>query len=119
MGKSKSRPKEIKIRVGMIVLTDLILGNVPDNAPIFHRLGIAGNKAFKKKPESCPVCEKNHFVGLEVMGATNKGPLFWLCSHYEELLLRYTMQTTRKYLREAQQVWTNPHDWEIYKQTIN
>ena len=115
MGKSKRKT----IGIGMILLTDLLLGNIPRTAPIFHRLGIAGTKSFRKKPKDCPICSKHTIIGLEVMGAETKGPLFWMCLKCEELLLRYTKQTTRKYLKKAQECWTNPNDWKYMKEFLN
>ena len=108
MGKSKGKTYSI----GMILLKDLLLGNIPKSAPIFHRLGIAGNKPFRKKPKECPICYKNRIIGVEVMGSDSKGPLFWMCMRCEELLLRFTQRTTRKYLKNAENCWTNPNDWE-------
>jgi hypothetical protein len=68
------------------------------------------NKISKRKPENCHKCHCEEILGVEVMGAYD-GILFWECHQCETVVLRFQENTTKKYLKLAKGVWTNPSDW--------
>ena len=65
---------------------------------------------YKDKPDSCPHCESDYIIGVEVMGGYD-GILLWECDDCDEKMLRFTKKTTEKYLQLAKGLWTNPEDW--------
>jgi hypothetical protein len=64
----------------------------------------------KKRPGHCYKCNSKKMLGVEVMGAYD-GILFWECHQCEYVVLRFQEKTTKKYLKLAKGVWTNPSDW--------
>jgi len=68
------------------------------------------SKVSKVKPEHCSKCDCQDMLGVEVMGAYD-GILFWECHQCESVVLRFQEKTTKKYLKLAKGVWTNPSDW--------
>ena len=68
------------------------------------------NKISKVKPKHCDKCDCQDMLGVEVMGAYD-GILFWECHQCESVVLRFQEKTTKKYLKLAKGVWTNPSDW--------
>ena len=66
-------------------------------------IGVIGTETYKKAPESCPNCKSNKFIGLEILG-TCQGPLLWLCETCKNKFLKYTVKTTVKYIRQANEL---------------
>tara|TARA_X000001382_G_scaffold110471_1_gene87016 strand:+ start:72 stop:386 length:315 start_codon:yes stop_codon:yes gene_type:complete len=55
-------------------------------------------------PKTCPDCNYDGLQGIELLGA-KEGTLFWECVRCEGRFLRYTKQTTIKYLNIASKLW--------------
>ena len=91
-----------------------LLNNITKNNKFsLKNIGVIGTESFKIAPESCPNCESNKFVGLEILGAC-EGPLLWLCETCKNKFLRYTAKTTKKYLAKANKLYSSPNDWEQF-----
>tara|TARA_B100000700_G_C14644261_1_gene668906 strand:- start:201 stop:536 length:336 start_codon:yes stop_codon:yes gene_type:complete len=86
---------------------------------IVKDLGITCKKVFKQHPDGCPYCGGNDIIGIEVYGSGLNSPLFWSCEECEGLLLKYTINTTKKRLLKATKVFTVPSDWEVKKENFN
>ncbi len=74
-------------------------------ADIFRELEFKGTKRFKQAPKSCNCCgSKNSIIGIELIGA-KQGTLYWECEVCKERYLKFTKQTTIKYLKIASELW--------------
>ena len=73
-----------------------------DGVGIFNNLSIKGTKRWKvEPPDICPYCSKQKSIfGIEVIAAYD-GILFWECSNCNEKMLRFTKETTIKYLNKT------------------
>ena len=93
-----------------------LLKNITDNSNCISlkNIGVLGTKTFKTAPSSCPNCESDRFIGLEILG-TCKGPLLWLCETCKNKFLKYTVTTTMKYLTKANELYSSPTDWEGFQ----
>jgi len=69
---------------------------------IFNNLSIKGTKRWKlDPPDICPYCSTHESIlGIEVVAAYD-GILFWECSNCKEKMLRFTKETTIKYLNKT------------------
>ena len=90
----------------MVMLEDIV--KAKDN--LTDSLEVETELIYKDKPDSCPHCESNFITGVEVMGGYD-GVLLWECDECDEMMLRFTKDTTEKYLQLAKGLWTNPEDW--------
>lgn len=85
---------------------------------MFKELDIRGTKRWRKAPPSeCPYCGDTHIQGIEIIGAKT-GPLFWECEDCKQKLLRYTKETTAKYLAKTSELWVDLEGLETICQEI-
>ena len=65
---------------------------------------------YKNNPHSCPKCNSEKIVGVEIMGARN-GVLLWECEDCYEMFLRYGADETEIELQGAKRCWTVSTSW--------
>ena len=68
-------------------------------------------KVFDKKPKQCPNCDSRDLDGLEIIGI-KEGAIFWECENCMFKFLKYSVQKTLKYFKEAEGTWYTPSDWQ-------
>lgn len=93
----------------LILYPDLKVNN---SGGFINELGITDLKVYKKKPECCSKCKSKTVLGLEVLGG-KEGILFWICDACDNLHLKYTLKTTKKWLDISRGFWTTPDSWPI------
>tara|TARA_R100000278_G_C5412896_1_gene143779 strand:- start:201 stop:512 length:312 start_codon:yes stop_codon:yes gene_type:complete len=72
---------------------------------IFNELEFKATKRFKEAPNKCECCgKKDTIIGIELIGA-KEGALYWECEHCKTRYLKFTKQTTVKYLKKASELW--------------
>jgi len=92
--------------------------SLEDGKGMFEELGIRGTKRWKKEPPpECPYCGQTKIQGIEIIGA-KEGPLFWECEDCQQKLLRYTKETTEKYLAKTSELWVDLEGLENICQEI-
>tara|TARA_R100001594_G_scaffold19782_5_gene38553 strand:+ start:2438 stop:2818 length:381 start_codon:yes stop_codon:yes gene_type:complete len=117
MGNSKKQnirfvmPSDVSPHSSEPLLTicgDLIC--LPDENDMVCKIGILGKKKFRSRPESCPCCEKDAIMGVEVLGAY-PGILLWQCMKCDERFLRFGKKVTSDLLLKVKDTYTCPEDW--------
>ena len=117
MGDSKKQdirfvmPSDVSPHASEPLLTicgDLVCS--PERKEMVSKVGIAGTKSFKQKPEKCPCCSSDVIMGVEVLGAY-PGTLFWQCMKCDERYLKFSKSITNKFLLEVKDTYTVPEDW--------
>jgi ribosomal protein L37AE/L43A len=104
-------PSEISPHVSEPLLT--ICGDLvcfPDRKDMVSKIGILGTKRFSIRPHSCPCCNSEAIMGIEVIG-THDGSLIWQCMKCDERYLRFTKIKTNKLLEKVRDTYTCPDDW--------
>ena len=76
-------------------------------------LEVLETKFSRKIPESCSNCGSSDFFGLEILGA-GTGVLYWDCKECDTKTLRYSKRTTLRYLKEANELFSSPSDWDNF-----
>jgi hypothetical protein len=79
----------------------MVQKSIQSGKNIFKQIGFVITKTWKKEPpESCLKCDCDSIKGVEILGAY-EGALYWECSSCNEAYLRFTKQTTIKYLEKT------------------
>ena len=85
---------------------------------IFNEMEFECTKRFRNEPPAtCPHCSHEDIQGIELLGA-KEGTLFWECEKCESKFLRYTKQTTVKYLDRASKLWIDLGGLETICETL-
>jgi len=83
---------------------------LPGEKKMTCKIGILGEKRFRKRPDKCPCCNEDGIMGVEVLGAY-PGTLLWQCMQCDERFLRFTKKVTDALLLKVKDTYTCPEDW--------
>ena len=91
----------------MAGIEEQLIHSSKNGKEVFKEMDFECTKRFPDTPpDICPYCNYDGIQGIELLGA-KEGTLFWECVKCEAKFLRFTKQTTIKYLDKASKLWVD------------